>query len=198
MAGSHLDDKFAKMGKELYETVPEYPDPVKAVVQGEIPSWLGGALLRVGPGKYEWGKSTYNHWFDGQALVHRFYVKDCQVYYSSKYILSKSYSKSKKYDRVTMPTFGTWAPPDPCKNIFERFFLYFLPPALPDNSNINVVDLKDEPFASTETPYLYEINADTIDTVEEVNLSSKLWGKFSVMTFRIISLGMARHQSVKK
>ena len=181
MTSSNSDDKFAKMGKELYETVPEYPDPVKTVIQGEIPSWLEGALLRVGPGKYEWGESTYNHWFDGQAIVHRFYAKDSQVYYSSKYLLSQSYCKSKKYGRVALPSFGTWAPPDPCKNIFERFFLYFLPPAFPDNCNINVIDLKDEPFTSTEGPYLYQIDQDTIDTLEEADLGSQLWGKVSVI-----------------
>ncbi len=128
-------------------------------------------------GKFEWGKSTYNHWFDGQAIIHKFTVKGGKVQYSSKFLHSNSYDKSKKYGRVAMNELGTWAPPDPCKNIFQRFFLYFLPPSFTDNCNINVVRMKDEAYASTETPFVYHIDPESLDTLEEEDLKTVLSGK---------------------
>ncbi|WP_181691025.1 carotenoid oxygenase family protein [Natronomonas sp. LN261] len=38
-------------------------------VEGSIPEWLSGTLVRNGPGRFEAGDSRVNHWFDGLALV---------------------------------------------------------------------------------------------------------------------------------
>jgi carotenoid cleavage dioxygenase-like enzyme len=43
---------------------------------GNLPSWLQGTLLRNGPGIFSVGDTTYNHWFDGMALMHSFTFKD--------------------------------------------------------------------------------------------------------------------------
>jgi beta,beta-carotene 9',10'-dioxygenase len=37
-------------------------------VEGELPVWLQGSLLRTGPAKWEVGERTMNHWFDGLAV----------------------------------------------------------------------------------------------------------------------------------
>ena len=50
----------------------ETPEPVTLEISGTLPSWLEGALLRTGPSKFEVGARTYNHWFDGLAMLHRF------------------------------------------------------------------------------------------------------------------------------
>lgn len=39
---------------------------------GTIPVWLNGSLLRNGPGRMKIGSSTYEHVFDGSALLHRY------------------------------------------------------------------------------------------------------------------------------
>ncbi|MCL4287316.1 MAG: carotenoid oxygenase family protein, partial [Thermoleophilia bacterium] len=41
-------------------------------VEGEIPGWLGGSLLRTGPARFEVGARELSHWFDGLAMLHRF------------------------------------------------------------------------------------------------------------------------------
>lgn len=43
---------------------------------GNIPSWLQGTLLRNGPGIFSVGDTSYNHWFDGLAIMHSFAFKD--------------------------------------------------------------------------------------------------------------------------
>ena len=138
-------------------------------------------LSAISLGKFEWGKSSYKHWFDGQALMHKFQVTKGRVLYSSQFLHSNSYDKSKKYGRVAMPGFATWAPPDPCKSIFQRFFLYFLPPALTDNCNINFIGLKDDTYASTETPHLYKVDPDSLETVVEEDLRATLPGIWSFL-----------------
>ena len=41
-------------------------------IKGRFPEWLSGALLRTGPAKYDLGRQTVSHWFDGLAMLHRF------------------------------------------------------------------------------------------------------------------------------
>ncbi len=37
-------------------------------VQGQLPNWLQGTLVRNGPGTFEVGQQQYRHWFDGLAM----------------------------------------------------------------------------------------------------------------------------------
>lgn len=39
----------------LVRSVEETPEPIPTEVQGSIPSWIDGNLLRNGPGKFEFG-----------------------------------------------------------------------------------------------------------------------------------------------
>lgn len=48
-------------------------------IQGTIPSWLQGELVRVGPGIQKIGNDQYSHLFDGLAILHKFTVKDGKV-----------------------------------------------------------------------------------------------------------------------
>jgi beta,beta-carotene 9',10'-dioxygenase len=42
------------------------------VVEGTIPQWLVGSLIRTTPAQYEIGKRSYRHWFDGLAMLYSF------------------------------------------------------------------------------------------------------------------------------
>lgn len=47
-----------------------------SVVAGNIPGWLQGTLLRNGPGIFSVGDTSYQHWFDGMAIMHSFTFRD--------------------------------------------------------------------------------------------------------------------------
>lgn len=47
--------------------------------QGTLPEWLSGILVRVGPGKFDIGDFTVNHFFDGYAMLYNFVIKDGKV-----------------------------------------------------------------------------------------------------------------------
>ena len=68
---------------------------------------------------------SYNHWFDGMAMLHQFKIQEGQVTYMSRFLNSDAYKKNSERDRIVMSEFGTLAMPDPCKNFFQRFLSRF-------------------------------------------------------------------------
>ena len=162
--------------EEMFQSGIEHPDPVDAQVEGEVPQWLKGDLLRVGPGKFEWGSTEYNHWFDGEGILNRFSIQNGGVKFSSRFLRSRSYVESEKSNRIVLSKYGTNAPPDPCKNIFSRFFSYFTIPDMTDNCNVNIVKLKGENYASTETTKMWKIDKESLETLDPVDFGEKLSG----------------------
>ena len=63
-------------------------------MKGEIPDWLNGDILRLGPGKWDLSKDfTLNHWLDGCALICKFSIEKGKVSFKSKYLESDAYNK---------------------------------------------------------------------------------------------------------
>lgn len=83
------DSSFCPMGEALTKSSPELTQPVKCEVVGDpgkIPSWLSGAFIRLGPGKFEWGQTSYKHAFDGDCLVHKYEIRNGEVFYSNRFL----------------------------------------------------------------------------------------------------------------
>lgn len=95
-------------------------EPVIGVVDGIIPNWIRGSLLRNGPGNLKFGDMTFNHLFDSAALLHRFNIKDGNVTYQSRFLQSESFKKNFAANRIVTTEFGTVGTPDPCQSIFQR------------------------------------------------------------------------------
>ncbi|XP_038520801.1 carotenoid-cleaving dioxygenase, mitochondrial isoform X4 [Canis lupus baileyi] len=157
----------------LLTTVEETPQMVSAQVRGQFPEWLSGYLLRIGPGKFEFGKDEYSHWFDGMALLHQFRMEKGTVTYRSKFLQSDTYKANSAHDRIVISEFGTLALPDPCKNVFERFMSKFELPAITDNTNVNYVQYKGDYYVSTETNFMNKVDIKTLEKTEKVD-----WSKF--------------------
>ncbi|XP_024903268.1 beta,beta-carotene 9',10'-oxygenase isoform X2 [Pteropus alecto] len=168
----------------LLTTVEETPQIISAQVQGHFPKWLNGYLLRTGPGKFEFGKDKYNHWFDGMALLHQFRMEKGTVTYRSKFLQSDTYKANSDHNRIVISEFGTLALPDPCRNVFERFMSKFELPgkqplmcpefvAMTDNTNVNYVRYKGDYYISTETNFMNKVDIETMEKTEKVD-----WSKF--------------------
>lgn len=157
----------------LVRSVKETPEPISTEVQGTIPSWINGKLLRNGPGKFEFGNTHYNHWFDGMAMLHQFKIDKGRVTYMSRFLNSDAYKNNSEKDRIVMSEFGTLAMPDPCKNIFQRFLSRFEMLEPTDNASVSFVKYKGDYFVSTETNFMHKVNPENLDTLEKVD-----WSKF--------------------
>uniref|UniRef100_A0AAV2KRC8 Uncharacterized protein n=1 Tax=Knipowitschia caucasica TaxID=637954 RepID=A0AAV2KRC8_KNICA len=156
--------------KKIFESVEELGEPITAKVTGAVPSWLGGSLLRMGPGLFEIGSEPLYHLFDGQAMIHKFDLKNGQVTYYRKFIQTDAYVRSATEKRVVITEFGTAAYPDPCKNIFSRFFTYFQGIEVTDNCLVNIYPIGEDFYACTETNFLTKVDPDSLDTLKKVDL----------------------------
>ncbi|XP_028931461.1 beta,beta-carotene 15,15'-dioxygenase [Ornithorhynchus anatinus] len=161
------------MDKIFGRNKQEHPVPLKAEVKGEVPSWLCGTLLRNGPGMHTIGETSYNHWFDGLALLHSFTIKNGEVHYRSKYLRSDTYNSNIEANRIVVSEFGTMAYPDPCKNIFAKAFSYLSHtiPEFTDNCMINIMKCGEDFYATTETNFIRKIDPQTLETLEKVDYS---------------------------
>jgi beta,beta-carotene 9',10'-dioxygenase len=128
-------------------------------VQGELPAWLSGSLIRTGPAQFEAGERSFRHWFDGQAMLHRFGFADGVVSYANKYLATRARAAAKD-GRIDYSEFAT----DPCRSIFKRVTSMFSPGPT-DNCNVNVTRLGEEYMALTETPMPVRFDPGTLDAL---------------------------------
>ena len=118
-------------------------------VEGTLPEWLTGSLLRTGPARFEVGDRSLNHWFDGLAMLHRFSFGEGRVSYANRFLRSRAFTEAERTGRLAFSEFAT----DPCRSLFKRVASAFSPQSgLSDNGGVNVGRVGDEFIAMTETP----------------------------------------------
>lgn len=126
-------------------------------VQGQLPPWLAGSLIRTGPAKWEVGERTMNHWFDGLAMLHRFSFADGEVSYANRFLETRAWRAARDEGRIAFSEFAT----DPCRSLFQRITTMFSP-QLTDNVNVNLVKLGERFIAMTETPIPVQFDEATL------------------------------------
>jgi beta,beta-carotene 9',10'-dioxygenase len=129
-------------------------------LEGRLPDWLQGSLVRTGPAKWEAGDRTMNHWFDGFAMLHRFGIAAGEVSYANRFLQTKAYRAAEEEGEIVYSEFAT----DPCRSLFSRVFSMFSP-KISDNANVNLVKLGERYISMTETPIPVEFDGDTLETV---------------------------------
>jgi beta,beta-carotene 9',10'-dioxygenase len=128
-------------------------------VTGRLPEWLAGTLVRNGPALFDTRGRSFRHWFDGQAMLHRFGFAGGEVSYANRYLDTPSYRSVRDRGRIGYGEFAT----DPCSSIFSRFFTRFRrKPSW--NANVNVTRIGDRSLAVTETTLAVEFDPETLAT----------------------------------
>ena len=128
-------------------------------VEGQLPPWLSGSLLRTGPAKWEVGAQQMRHWFDGLAMLHRFAFADGAVSYANRFLHTRAWRAAAESGQIEYSEFAT----DPCRSLFQRVTAMFSP-KISDNANVNLVKLGDRFIAMTETPIPVQFDARTLET----------------------------------
>lgn len=165
------ENKAVNMSYDFGKNKDEKPDPTKADITGNIPNWLQGTLLRNGPGMFSVGETSYNHWFDGMALMHSFTFKDGDVIYRSKFLRGDTYNDNIAAKRIVVSEMGTMAYPDPSKNFISRAitFLNHTVPDFTDNCGNNFLRYGKNYYATSETNYIRKIDPVTLETHDKVD-----------------------------
>jgi beta,beta-carotene 9',10'-dioxygenase len=128
-------------------------------VEGSIPEWLTGTLLRNGPARFEVGERAFNHWFDGLAMLHKFSFGGGRVSYANRFLRGRAQQAAER-GAISYNEFAT----DPCRSIFKRAATLFRPQPT-DNCNVNLTRLGDEYIAMTETPLPVAFDPETLETL---------------------------------
>jgi len=136
-------------------------------VEGALPDWLSGALVRVTPAKYDVGDRRVGHWFDGLAMLNRFGFANGQVSYKSRFLDTDAYRGARDGQQVGAG-FGT----DPCRTLFQRVQAMFSPD-FTDNANVNLARVGERYVAMTETPLPIEFDPETLATIGPLELQGR-------------------------
>jgi beta,beta-carotene 9',10'-dioxygenase len=155
MSATQPDHRIGFQTLEAETTIDSLP------VQGELPAWLAGALLRTGPAKFDVGARSYRHWFDGLAMLHRFAFAAGAVSYANRFLQSRAYRAARDDGRIAYSEFAT----DPCRTLFKRIATAFSPPTSGENANVNLTRLGDDLLAMTETPLPVVFDPETLETL---------------------------------
>jgi carotenoid cleavage dioxygenase-like enzyme len=116
-------------------------------VDGTLPPWLRGVLVRNGPALFEIGEQKLNHWFDGLAMLHGFAFGAGRVSYANRFLRSSAYDAWKKTGKMAYSEFGT----DPCRAIFSGVTSLPVLGKVP-NANVSIERLGTRFQALTEMP----------------------------------------------
>ena len=169
-----LDKPSLPYGVGFRSLTQEIAEPVALAVTGTLPSWLKGTLLRTGPSKFEVGERTYNHWFDGLAMLHRFALAGGEVSYANCFLKSNAFCAAQATGKISYAEFAT----DPCRTLFGRVAAIFNP-KLTDNCCVNVCDYAREAVAFTETAMPMRFNPETLETLGVFGYRRALKGQVS-------------------
>nr|CAB3265688.1 RPE65 RPE65 homolog [Phallusia mammillata] len=165
MAHTNVARAFAN-GMETKEKLCE--------IKGSIPLWLKGEVIRNGPGEFELGGDTFDHYFDGHALLHKFIIENGVVSYKSKFLKSESFKHNHAHNRLLYGTFGHASFPDPCKNMFSRLFTQMTVSPPQDACNVNIAALGDAHYTITDAGHAFRINPETLETENKLNFKKLL------------------------
>lgn len=129
-------------------------------VQGALPEWLTGTLVRNGPGALSVGEQRYRHWFDGLAMLHKFSFHQGDVSYANRFLQSNAYKSAMETGKIAYSEFAT----DPCRSLFARIMAVFSPQPT-DNAKVSIGKVADRYLALCETPIQVEFDPETLESV---------------------------------
>ena len=141
--------------RSLDTEVSDYELPV----EGTIPDWLSGTLIRNGPGKFEGNGIRLRHWFDGLAMLRRYEFEDGQIQYTNRFLRTESYADA----MAGRPT-GQFATDQHGLRKLLGFLRRLGPPEPTDNANVHVARIDGELVAQTEVPKWITFEGDTLET----------------------------------
>jgi beta,beta-carotene 9',10'-dioxygenase len=157
MAGLSSYDHSVPAYRPGFQTLEKETSVAALTVEGQIPDWLTGTLLRMGPARFEWGPDRYRHWFDGSGMIHKFSFAAGKVGYANRYVHGTAFVENERAGRITAQTFAT----DPCQELFRKGFVHY---HATGNANVNVITAGDMLMALGEAPLPIAIDPQTLET----------------------------------
>jgi beta-carotene 15,15'-monooxygenase len=129
-------------------------------VEGDLPDWLAGSLIRNGPGRFAVGDGSVDHWFDGLAMLTKFTFDAGSVAYRNRFL------RTDAYEQARAGTFdGGFATGE--SGLLRRLWRFLVGDTY-DNTNVVTERLGGEYLAFTETPRWTRFDPSDLSTLGDV------------------------------
>lgn len=140
---------------------PENKTRVPARVQGKIPDWLRGEVVRTCPAVFQTEQWHAEHWFDGLGMIYAFHIGDGGIDFRSR-LLDSEAARDAFRGQANLGTFGTPNARPFLRRLFEPVT------RVSDNTNVNILKLGRELVAVTEGDRQLVIDEDTLASLRPV------------------------------
>lgn len=127
-------------------------------VEGHLPEGLVGTLYRNGPAWTERAGFRYEHWFDGDGMVHGWRLQGDRIVHRARMVATPKFAREQKAGRFLYPVAGTNVPDSqPIRNNDDA-----------NPANTSVMTLNGRLFALCEAGSAFELDPDQLDTIGPV------------------------------
>ncbi|RPE80147.1 carotenoid oxygenase family protein [Vulcaniibacterium tengchongense] len=132
--------------------------PAAAERRGRLPEGLAGTLYRNGPAWTERAGFRYEHWFDGDGMVHAWRLGQGQVRHRARMVATPKFRREQAAGRFLLPAAGTTVPgARPGRNNDDG-----------NTANTAVTTIGGRLFALWEGGSAFELDPDSLDTLGPV------------------------------
>jgi len=132
--------------------------PATAAWEGRLPRELAGTLYRNGPAWTERAGFRYEHWFDGDGMVHGWRLGSQGVAHRARMVATPKFVREQKAGRFLYPAAGTTVPDaQPVRNNDDA-----------NTANTSVVSINGRLFALCEAGSAFELDPDQLSTLGPV------------------------------
>lgn len=132
--------------------------PTTTAVQGKLPEGLAGSVYRNGPAWTERAGFRYEHWFDGDGMVHRWQLGGTQVQHVGRMVATHKFTQEQQAGRFLYRAAGTSVPDmQPVRNNDDV-----------NTANTSVAMLNGRLFALWEAGSAIELDPDALRTLGPV------------------------------
>ena len=147
----------------------EEPLDVQATLEGSLPPWLKGALVRTCPAVFHTDSWKADHWFDGLGMLYAFRIAGPDAVAYQQRVLASSFAAS-------MRSSGRYKPGGFATRTTRSFLrrLFGPVPEIPDNTNVNVIAMGEDLVAMTESTRQLSFAKDSLAPRGEVSYTDRL------------------------
>ena len=124
-------------------------------VDGDLPEWLDGALIRNGPARWTVGDAEADHWFDGLAHLTRFSFAEGELRYTNHFPRTDAYRKAVETGAFSGQFSSSGGYLSKVKSMLSG--------EATDNANVHVAAIGGGLVALTETPNWIRVDPETLE-----------------------------------
>lgn len=148
---------------------PENHTSIPAKIEGSVPDWLRGEVLRTCPAVFDTNGWHARHWFDGLGMIFAFRI-GTSIDFRSR-LLDSETARDAWRGQTYLGSFGTPTVRPLLRRVFEPI------PRISDNTNVNIVKMGDELVAMTEGDRQNVIDPETLAAVRPVAYSGDAFSR---------------------